>query len=142
MACLGHIEDPRVIFFIIITLMKRFIALLLLLAVQALVVKQANEAENPVFNLNDTMLSTMGMFRLTLQSHNCTLKIEKFNSGLLKYEPYRNCYSNQYAGGNCSSLSVKNGTVKTDHGTIYAKLSSQDYSETALIIDDTGAIQL
>jgi len=122
--------------------MKKFIGLLLLLVVQAAILKQVNEGQNPIFNVNDTLISTMGLYRMTLQTQNCTLKIEKFDSNLLKYSPYRSCYSKYFSGGSCNFLTVKNGTLRTDNGTIYAKLSNQNYADTALVIDDTGAIQL
>ena len=68
--------------------------------------------------------------------------MEKFNHTLDKYQIYQNCYSQLYSGASCNWLEVKNGTMRTDDGSIYAQLKNDNYAETALILDDTGIIQL
>lgn len=53
-----------------------------------------------------------------------------------------NCYSVTYSGGNCNYIEVQNGRIVTDSGAIYADLKNGPYSETAMVIDDTGVVQL
>jgi hypothetical protein len=84
----------------------------------------------------------MGLYRVVLESKNCSLRMEQFNEQLYKYELYLNCYSQLYTGATCKWLDVANGTITTDSGSIYAKLPNFTYEETALVVDDTGAIQL
>ena len=68
--------------------------------------------------------------------------MQKFNQQLHKYQIYLNCYSELYSGASCNWLEVKNGTIVTDNGSIYAQLQDYTYEETALILDDTGVVQL
>ena len=84
----------------------------------------------------------MGLYRMVLESNNCSLRMEKFNHTLDKYQIYQNCYSQLYSGASCNWLEVKNGTMRTDDGSIYSQLKDDNYAETALILDDTGIIQL
>jgi len=37
---------------------------------------------------------------------------------------------------------VKNGSLYTDNGSIYSKLSNDSFLETALTVDDTGVVRL
>jgi hypothetical protein len=122
--------------------MKKIIWLILILIIQASIVKRIDDKETSIITPNDTLLSTMGLFRMVLDSKSCSLRIEKFNSTLLKYSPYINCYTQYFQGGSCNYLVVKNGAIFTDNGTIYAKLSNRTYAETALVLDDTGVAQL
>ena len=84
----------------------------------------------------------MGLFRLALSAKNCSIRVEQFNTQLQKYSPKFNCYTQEYTGGPCNYLQIKNGTIYTDNGTRYASLSNRSYAETALVLDDTGVVQL
>ena len=122
--------------------MKKIIWLVLILAIQAAVVMRIDDKYNSRLTPNDTILSTMGLYRMVLEPKNCSLRMEKFDSKLLKYSPYMNCYSVSYPGGSCNYLEVQNGRIVTDSGAIYADLKSSSFAETAMIIDNTGVVQL
>lgn len=122
--------------------MKKIIWLVLILAIHASIVKRIDDKEISILNPNDTVMSTMGLFRMVLEPNNCSLRMERFDEQLQKYQIYLNCYSELYSGASCNSLEVKNGTIVTDNGSIYAQLQNYTYEETALILDDTGVVKL
>ena len=91
---------------------------------------------------SDTIISTLGRFRLSVRPNNCSLYIEKFDIYTNRYIPYQNCYSKYYKGGSCNYLTIRNGTIYTDNDSVYSKLSNDNYLETALTLDDNGVVRL
>lgn len=55
--------------------MKKIICLILVLAIQAAVVKRVDDRTFNKLTPNDTVLSTMGLFRMVLEPKNCSLRI-------------------------------------------------------------------
>ena len=122
--------------------MKTLICLILILAIQSAVIKRLSDREYSQLTTEDTILSTLGKFRLYLRPNNCSLRIEKFNYNAAIYEPYEDCVSNNYEGGPCNSLTIKNGKIVTDTGKIYSQLNGTSYGESALILSDEGEVTL
>lgn len=112
------------------------------MAIHSTVIKRLSDRETSQLTTEDTILSTLGKFRLYLRPNNCSLRIEKFNYNAAIYEPYEDCVSNNYEGGPCNSLTIKNGKIVTDAGKIYSQLNGTSYTESALILSDEGEVTL
>jgi hypothetical protein len=84
------------------------IVLLSLLIILALQSTQFRLSTNEVSKLNvgDSLISTLGYFKATLQQNGCTLAISYFKNG-----SYANAgnYTSQGVSGNCKSLTIIDG---------------------------------
>ena len=122
--------------------MRKVIWILLVVLATSAVVKRVDDRETAKLTMNDTVLSTLGMFRMKLKPNNCSLLIEKFNPQTNAYQYYSDCVSKHSPSGPCKYLTVENGKLLTDNGSVYSNLASNNYLETALTLDDTGVIRL
>ena len=123
--------------------MKKIIWLLLILVIHStVVVKRLSDKETSKLTINDTILSTLGMHRLTLRSNNCSLRIDRFDYSANSYKFYYNCVSTHYLGGSCEYLTIRNGTLFTDKGNVYSTLLNATYLQSALTLDDMGNVRL
>lgn len=108
--------------------MKKIIWLLLILVIHStVVVKRLSDKETSKLTINDTILSTLGMYRLNLKSNNCSLQIDQFDYSANSYAYYYDCVSTHYMGGSCEYLTIRNGTLYTDKGYVYSTLPNATY---------------
>lgn len=66
--------------------MKKIIWLFLILIVHTAIIKRLDDRETSKLTTSDTLVSTLGMYRLHLKPNNCSLRIEKFNPQANAYE--------------------------------------------------------
>ncbi len=87
--------------------MKKIVllSLLIMLSLQATQFR-LNTNEVSKMNVGDSIISTLGYFKATLQQTRCTLAISQFKSG--SYVNVGN-YTSQDVSGNCRSLTIIDG---------------------------------
>lgn len=89
----------------------------------------------------DEVLSTLGMFKISLISNDCSLNFYQFKESSQAYEPMNNKYSGNYQGS-CQWLTIQNHQVITDTGRSFLALPVDNYTRTYLIVDDTNTLRL
>lgn len=67
-------------------------------------------AETNTINSGDSIVSTLGLFKATLVSSGCGLRIDLFNNSTNKYDN-KGVYTSSLFSGNCTSLTVKEGRI-------------------------------
>lgn len=60
----------------------------------------------------DSLISTLGTYKATLQQHNCQFLLQKFSAQTLTYKPIGTLRS-KLANYNCSYLKILNGQIQT-----------------------------
>jgi hypothetical protein len=90
-------------------------------------------------NVGDSLISTLGYFKATLQQTGCVLSVSTFKSS--SYANVGN-YTSQNVTGNCKSLTIIDGGVVTESNTTYMTLGKLYSISTILTIDDMGVIRL
>jgi hypothetical protein len=99
-----------------------------------------NTNEVARLNAGDALVSTLGYFKATLLSKNCTLAISSFSDNNT-YVSAGN-YSSPNVSGDCQYLTVVDGAVVTDSNQSYMRVGSGYNLSTILTIDDWGVIRL
>lgn len=94
-------------------------------------------------DVGNSLVSTAGIFRMTLQNMNCGLNIERWtDSGYV----FVGTFTSSLAMSNCNSISIDSGSGKifTDTSMLYAKVESGGIAcnVTSFLIDDIGVIRL
>lgn len=120
--------------------MKRvaLVCLLIAISLQATLYR-LNTNENSKLNVGDSLTSTLGYFKATLQQTGCTLALSTFTKGA--YTSVGN-YTSPNVTGNCRSLSIADGAVVTESNTTYMWVGSGYNLSTIMTIDDWGVIRL
>lgn len=67
---------------------------------------------------NDSIISTLGNFKATLQQSGCSIVVYKFNNVTNSYESQGNYKSSIYTE-NCSALLIQGGKLVTDSNKLY-----------------------
>lgn len=90
-------------------------SLLIIITLQATQFR-LNTNEVTKLNVGDSLISTLGYFKATLQQTGCTLAISSF-----KGSSYINVgnYTSLNVSGNCKSLTIIDGQVVTESNTTY-----------------------
>jgi hypothetical protein len=93
-------------------------------------------------NANDSIISTLGNFKATLQQSGCSIAVFKFNNVTNNYESQGNYKSSLYTG-DCSALTIQGGQLVTDNNKQYLLAPNLAYNySTTFTIDDQGVIRL
>jgi len=90
----------------------------------------------------DSLISTLGHFKATLQQSGCKLGINKFNNNTNAYENIGN-YTSSLFTGDCNELVIQDGAIVTDSGKQYLATQNIAYNySTTFTIDDQGVMRL
>lgn len=93
-------------------------------------------------NAGDSIISTLGYFKATLQKSGCALTVYKFNTANNTYQNLGNYQSSLYSG-DCNQLSIQGGMLVTDGGKTYLTAPNIAYNySTIFTIDDQGVMRL
>ena len=89
----------------------------------------------------DQLISTLGLFKLLLNSNDCSLMFWRWDDPTQSYLQAQVKYiGNQ--NGSCQWLTVTGNRVVTDTGAIFLSLSSNNTAKTYLMVDDAGTLRL
>jgi hypothetical protein len=93
-------------------------------------------------NVGDSLISTLGLFKATLQTNGCTIAVYRFNTVSNVYLLMGNYSSTMYSG-NCNYLTIQNSMLLDNSGRPYltTPITSYNYS-TIFNIDDEGVMRL
>jgi hypothetical protein len=98
--------------------------------------------ESQVMNNGDSIISTLGNFKATLEKSGCRLAIYGFNNISNNYQFVGRYNSSLYAG-DCNRLSIDGGRLVTDSGQQYLTAYNVAYNySTVFTIDDEGVLRL
>jgi len=90
---------------------------------------------------SDEIISTLGFFKLSLNSNDCSLLFWRWE------DPTQSYIQNQvkYVGnqqGSCQWLTVSSNKIVTDTGATFLSLTANNTIKTYLMVDDTGVMRL
>lgn len=101
-----------------------------------------NQPNDKILQVDESIISTLGLFKAVLKKIKCTLTVMAFNNVTNKYD-YKGDYLSSVFTGDCNSLQIKDGRLETDTGSPYLTVTNVDYNHSTIFsIDDQGVMRL
>ena len=87
----------------------------------------------------DEIISTLGLYKMTFHSNDCSFNFQRFNKNSQVYENITNKYQGLLQNG-CLWVEIQGSQIVTDTGNIFVELTVNT-SRSYLIIDDLGTLR-
>ena len=119
--------------------MKNFFCGVILIVIAECVTKfRLSTNELTKLTPEDTLVSTLGLFRMKLRKSGCQLAVDIFDNSTSKYSSKGN-FSSQLYTQDCDYLTIGEGKILTDIGSDYLVVEGVSFNySTILTIDDEG----
>ena len=101
-----------------------------------------NSVNDKVLLPEDSIISTLGLFKAVLKKSKCALSVMAFNNRTNLYD-FKGDYYSELFTGDCNQIHIKDGRLETDTGSRYLSVENLDYNySTIFTIDDEGVMRL
>lgn len=101
-----------------------------------------NSVNDKVLLPEDSVISTLGLFKAVLKKSKCALSVMAFNNRTNLYD-FKGDYYSELFTGDCNQIHIKDGRLETDTGSRYLSVENLDYNySTIFTIDDEGVMRL